>query len=469
MVCENIQPSKIYMNDQLLLFKLPEKSQNEIFRSENGKPRLNSPCRNQYELTPSLLEDIIPKDHLARSVWEYVEALDLSIVLNKIKSVKNHAGRPSTDPKILLCIWLFATIKSIGSSRVIEEYCKEHDAFKWICGGVNVNYHTISDFRTDHGNQLDELLTMSVVALANSGIVSLEKVSQDGMRVRANAGSGSFRREGTLNDNYVLAQFLVKDIKEEELKHPGACRSRLTAAELKAAEDRLQRLAKAKEEMEKIRLEKIEYAKQQRKKTDNSELEKIRVSTTDCEARVMKMACSGFRPAFNVQFASSNKGKAILGVDVTNKGCDNHQLTKMIEQVEKRYQVVPKKWLVDGGFDSHEEMNIAGTKYKDCKVYMPVKITTKNKANPYERQAKDSEIVGEWRERMNTDEAKELYKERASTAEYSNAQARNRGLQQFLVRGIEKTKCVALIYALTHNMMIAINSFEFDLLNLIKG
>ncbi len=452
-----------------MLFDLPEKPQKPLFKSTNVKPRLNSAVRNQYELIPNILEDILPKEHLARSVWGYVESLDLSIVLNKIQSVENHVGRPATDPKILLSLWLFATINSIGSSRVIETFCKEHDAFKWICGGVKVNYHTISDFRSRYGDQLDELLTMSVTALANAEIISLEKVSQDGMRVRASAGSGSFSREPTLNDKYVLAQQLMEDIKNEEKRHPGASKSRLAAAERKSAEDRLKRLANAKDELDKIRNEKSEYAKKERKILDNTELEKVRVSTTDCEARVMKMACAGFRPAFNVQFASTNVGKAIIGVDVTNKGCDNHQLTKMIEQVERRYNQVPKKWFVDGGFDSQDEMNLAGEKYKECKVYMPVRITEKNKANPYEKQPKDSEVVGEWRERMGTDEAKESYKERAATAEYSNAQARNRGLQQFFVRGIEKTRCVALLFAITHNMMISIGYLGFDLLAQLRG
>jgi transposase len=457
------------MSEQMTLFKLPDQTQKPILEPKNSKPRLNRACRNQYELIPSLLEDLLPKDHLARSVWGYVDSLDLSLVLSKIQAVENHVGRPATDPKILLSIWLFAIIKGIGSSRVIEEYCKEHDAFKWICGGVGVNYHTISDFRSCHSDQLDLLLTMSVTALANSGIISLEKVSQDGMRVRANAGAGSFKREPTIIDQYELAKALVDDIKEEERKNPGACKTRLAAAELRSAEDRLKRLANAKDELEKIRLEKIAYAKKERKKVNDTELEKVRVSTTDCEARIMKMACGGFRPAYNVQFASTNIGKAIIGLDVTNKGCDNHQLTKMIEQVKLRYEFVPKKWFVDGGFDSHEQLNSAGEKYKDCTVYMPVKVTAKNKANPYARQPKDSEIVGEWRERMSTDEAKELYKERAATAEYSNAQARNRGLQQFLVRSIEKTKCVALLFAIAHNMMISIGSSEFSLLELVRG
>ena len=458
------------MSEQLTLFHLPKHYSEPIIENKEGrKRRLKYASRNQYILTPNLLDDLLPKDHLARSVWEYVQSLDLSIVLKKIQSVENHAGRPATDPKILLSLLLFSTIKSIGSSRVIEEYCKEHDAFKWICGGVNVGYHTISDFRTDHGDLLNELLIMSVTALANANVICLEKVSHDGIRVRANAGSGSFRREPTIHDQYMLAQFLVDDIKEEEEKNPGACRGRLAAAELKSALDRVERLAKAKEELEKLRMEKMEYAKQEGKKIDNTDLEKVRVSMTDPEASVMKMACSGFRPAYNVQFASTNKGKAIIGVDVTNKGSDKKQLSKMIKQVDERYKTIPKKWFVDGGFDSHEELNKAGTEYKECKVYMPVKITKKNKENPFKRQPKDSEIVSEWRERMSTEEAQTLYKERASTAELVNAHARNRGFQQFLVRGVEKAKCVALLYALTHNMMITIGHCGFDLLKLIRG
>lgn len=469
MVLKQIQPPRVYMSHQLPLFNLPRDIQKPVIDSVYGKPRLNRACRNQYELTPTLLEDILPNDHLARLVWEYVQSLDLSIVLNKIQSVENHAGRPATDPKILLCLWLFSTIKGIGSSRVIEEYCLEHDAFKWICGGVNVNYHTISDFRTMHCDQLNELLTMSVAVLANSGLITLEKISQDGMRVRACAGSGSFRREPTINDQYELAQALVNDINDEEKKHPGACKTRLAAAERRAAEDRLEKLSKAKDELEKIRREKEEYAKKEHKKIKDSELEKVRVSTTDCEARIMKMACAGFRPAYNVQFASTNIGKAIVSVDVTNKGCDNKQLSKMVENVVQRYNVIPNKWFVDGGFDSHDELNLTGTKYPACKVYMPVKITSKNKINPYEKQPKDSEIVGEWRERMANDEAKEVYKERAATAEFVNAQARNRGLQQFVVKGIEKVKCVSLLFALAHNMMIQLGQNGFDLINQVRS
>jgi transposase len=467
MYYETVKRLRVSVKGQLTLSTPSEINQKPTNEEIFGKPRLNTACRNQCIASFNTLDDILPKDHLARLVWEYVQSLDLSIILGKILAVKNHAGRPATDPKILLALWLFATIKSIGSSRLIEEYCQEHDAFKWICGGVNINYHTISDFRSNNRDQLDALLTMSVAALANAEIITLEKISQDGMRVRASAGTSSFRREPTIEMQYELAKALVEDIKEEEKKRPGACKKRLAAAELHAAEDRLNRLAQAKSELEKIRNEKIAYAKKEYKKIDSKELEKIRVSMTDPEARIMKMACSGYRPAYNVQFASTNKGKAIIAVDVSNKGADNNLLGSMLDKVVQTYKVIPQKWFVDGGYDSHDELNKVEAKYETCKVYMPVKITSKNQNNPYLKQPKDSKIVGEWRERMGTVEAKELYRERGATAEFVNAAARNRGFQQFNVRGIEKAKCVALIFALTHNMVLQIGCGGFDLLQLI--
>ncbi|THD49071.1 MAG: hypothetical protein E8A46_20875 [Bradyrhizobium sp.] len=170
----------------------------------------------------------------------------------------------------------------------------------------------------------------------------------------------------------------------------------------------------------------------------------------------MKMACNGYRPAFNVQFASTNLGKAIVGVDVIKQGSDSGQALQMIKQVEKMYGIVPKTWSVDGGYKSHEQLDIVGEQYKNCKIYMPVETNSKVD-NPYEKRPEDSTAVGEWRVRMGTAEAKEQYKERAATAEYVNAQSRNKGFQQFRVRGLDKVKCVALIYAITHNITIFLN------------
>jgi hypothetical protein len=203
--------------------------------------------------------------------------------------------------------------------------------------------------------------------------------------------------------------------------------------------------------------EKAKAAKKERKKLTEQDIKKTRVSTTDSEARIMKMACNGFRPAFNVQFASTNFGKAIIGVDVVKQGSDSGQTVQMIKQIEKMYGIVPESWLVDGGYKSHEQLDIVEDQYKNCKIYMPVETPRKSE-DPYKKKPKDSVAVGKWRERMGTVEAKEVYKERAETAEFVNAQSRNKGLQQFRVRGLDKVKCMALLYAVTHNVYLFINS-----------
>ncbi len=401
------------------------------------------------------MDDLLPKDHLARDVWQYVEALDLAIILGKIDAVEGEVGRPATDPKIYLTLWLFATLKSINSARIIENYCREHDAFKWICGGVKVNHHSLSDFKTDHGDQLNDLLTQSVALLSKNNIISLEKVSQDGIRVRASAGSASFRREATLEEHLVLANQLVNDLNEEAEKNPGACRTRIEAAEHRAAKEKVQKIESALNELNEIVAEKEKTLKKQRKKIQQEDIKKIRVSTTDADARIMSMACKGFRPAYNVQFASTNKGKAIIGVDVLKQSSDAGQAIQMIEQVKSRYGIIPNAWMVDGGYDSHEQTDIIEEQYENCTLYMPVR-TPKDGGDPHKKRAEDSKAVGELRERMGKEESKEIYRERAATAELVNAQSRNKGLQQFRVRGIDKVKCVALLYAIVQNMTIAL-------------
>ena len=225
------------------------------------EPRLKTVCRDQYEFKQCILDESIPEDHLARDIWTYVQSLDLSIPLRKIQSVKGKCGRPATDPKILLSVWLYATIQGIASARLIEEYTREHKAFIWLCGGVSLNYHTISDFRSNQEELLDDLLIQSVASLAQAGIITLERVSQDGMRVRASAGKNSFKKKETLRQKHELAKTLINDLIAEEVKNPGKCKSRLEVAKKRAAEERSNRLKSALEELNKLQAEKLERAK----------------------------------------------------------------------------------------------------------------------------------------------------------------------------------------------------------------
>ncbi len=168
----------------------------------------------------------------------------------------------------------------------------------------------------------------------------------------------------------------------------------------------------------------------------------------------MKMANGGYESAYNIQFVTTNVGKGTLAVEVINRGVDNEQIVNMIKQVEKKYETVPDKWLVDNGYESYEEMIQIAEQYPSCDLYMPIRVMEHNKNDLYEERLTDAIAVKKWKLRMKSEEGQEIYKERAETAEWTNAQARNRGLRQVLVRGLQKVKNVALIYALTQNMMI---------------
>jgi len=161
----------------------------------NAPARVLTPNRLQIELHPSNLESLLPEGHRARLVWRYVEQQNLKGMYDPIKARQGSAGRSAIAPEILFSLWLYATIDHVGSARELARLTLEHDAYRWICGGVQVNYHTLSDFRVDHGSVLDELLTDNVAALMFVGVVKLKRAAHDGVRVRASAGAASFRRE----------------------------------------------------------------------------------------------------------------------------------------------------------------------------------------------------------------------------------------------------------------------------------
>lgn len=420
-------------------------------------PRVLTAQRDQIALRAVDLEATVGTEHAVRNVWAFVERLDLSALYAEIGSVEGGVGRAAIDPKIVMALWLYATVDGIGSAREIERLTETHDAYRWICGGVNVNHHTLSDFRCARVDVLDELLTESVAVLVNQGLVQLERVAQDGMRVRASAGAGSFRRRSTLELCLKQARAQVQALKEEIEADPHASNRRQRAARERAAKDREARLAQALDELTQV--EKQKNKKKAEKKQNESEEQhrkrsESRASSTDAQTRVMKMADGGFRPAYNVQLASTPNSQIIVGVEVNNCGSDGGQLAPMLEQVQRRYQQRPVEWLADGGFASDADLEDAhrgGTT-----VYAPVRQPRNSSRDPYVPLSDDSEAIAQWRQRMGSEAAKEIYKQRAATAECVNAIARGRGLNQFLVRGLNKVKAVALWYALAHNMMRAV-------------
>jgi transposase len=415
--------------------------------TREASPRLRLAERQQGEFRMVVVDQMLATDHPVRAVWHYVCGLDLGPLLDQIVAVEGKPGRDATDPRILLCLWLFATLEGIGSARALDRLCHDRLEFLWICGGVSLNYHTLADFRTQHVEFLDRLLTHSVAALRAEGLVDLNRVAQDGLRVRASAGTSSFRRRQKLTEYLHEAQEQVRRLRAELETDPGTLSKRQQAARERAAADRLQRVQQALTE-----LAKVEEARAVRGQESKDQ---ARASSTDPEARSMKMPDGGFRPAYNAQFATDTASRLIVGVDVTNQGNDGGQMGPMIEQIKERHAKVPDQYLVDGGFATHDDIDEV-TREHGTIVYAPVRVAQKKLAagqDPYARQKRDTEAVAAWRQRMAQPEAKLLYTQRAATAEWTNAQARNRGLYQVRVRGLVKVKAVLLWYALVHNLM----------------
>jgi transposase len=408
------------------------------------QPRLRTVDRQQ--LLPAMpLEDLLDTDHQARVVWDFVSQLDLSLLYARIRAVEGGPGRPAIDPRILTAVWLYATLEGVGSARALAWLCEHHNAFRWLAGGVSVNYHTLADFRVAEVDFLDRVLTHSVAVLRDQDLVDLNRVAQDGMRVRASAGAASFHRRRTLEEHLHGAQEQVQRLKQELDHDPAAPGRRQAAAQRRAAREREERLRQALARMPELEAKK-----------KAGEVDKARASSTDPEATVMKMADGGFRPAYNFQFSTACSSQAIVGVEVTTTGSDLGQIAPMNEQIHERHAVYPKEALVDGGFAKHQDIAAAAAQGEGCTVYAPVPKPKDPRQDGYAPHDGDSPAVAEWRARMATEPARQIYKERAATAECVNAQARNRGLVRLLVRGAKKVRAIALWYAIAHNVMCGV-------------
>ncbi len=414
-----------------------------------GTPRLRVPKRDQVEMSWESLDQRLDPDSQARVVWGLVCQLDLDAWLKEIKAIERHVGRNATDPRLLVALWVFATLRGVGSARELERLCENHLAYQWLCGGVSVNYHTLADFRSRCGAKWDELLTQIVATLMHEGLVTMDRVAQDGMRVRADAGTSSFRRAGRLEELLEEAKAQVETLKNLAATDADELTRRQRAARERAARERQERVENAARECDEL-----QKKKQKRDKGRKEKSSEARTSTTDPEARIIKFSDGGCRPGFNVQFATDTATGLVVGVDVTNAGSDGEEMSPMLDQLKTRYDIVPDEMLVDGGFASLDAIDT--TEARDCKVYAPVKDTEKQRKagkDPYARKPHDTEHTAAWRKRMGEETSQTIYKLRAQTAEWVNALCRNRGLQQMPVRGRTRCRIVATLYAITHNLI----------------
>jgi transposase len=412
-----------------------------------GRPRLREPVRDQIELRAVDLDSLIGEDHPVRVIWAYVEGLDLSALEARIKAREGRPGHPPIAPRLLLALWLYATSEGVGSGRALEKLCSSHDAYRWLVGGVSVNYHTLSDFRVAHAELLDELLAQNVAALAAAGLVDLQTLAQDGIRVRAAAGAGSFRRRGTLEKHLKRAHRVVARLKRELDDDPDASNRRIKAARERAARERKIRAEAALEQLAALEEQRKRRAKTNAKQTATQKAP--RASTTDPEARVMKMPDGGFRPAWNMQIASAVEQQIVVAVDVTASGSDRGLIRPMLEAIARRLGRWPRHHLADGGFTKGADIEWATGRRINLHCPPP---RSKHKTDPFAPRADDGPGLAAWRRRMRSPAGKARYK-RWSIAECINARGRQWTLNQITVRGRNKACCVLRWFALANNIL----------------
>jgi transposase len=435
------------MADGELFVSLPEQPGPQPRR---GAPRLLTAERSQMALRAVDLDGLVAEDGPVRDVWAFVEGLDLSALYAAIEAREGAPGRPAIDPKILMALWLYATTRGVGSARAVERLCQREIGFQWLCGGVGVNYHALSDFRVDHGDLLDRLLSESVAALCAEGLVSLDRLSLDGVRIRANAGASSFRRRASLEDCRNQAERLVRRLRRELQEDPAAGERRRQAARGRAAAERAARVKAALRALGSRQNERRHRERRHGKEVQQREA--LRASTTDPEARVMKMPDGGWRPAYNGQVIGDPVSNVVVGVAIDTSGSDHGWITPMLRQVQRRYGRAPGELLVDGAFSRAEDIEWAARPENGATAVFMAPTKTKHATDPYRPRERDGPGVAAWRVRMASPAGQARYKLR-SLHERINADLRRQGLTRLTVRGKAKARLVLLWHALAHNLM----------------
>lgn len=300
--------------------------------------RLSRIDRSQRYWDEVCIEDLIPAGHLARAIWELTGKLDFSGFLKDNKSVQGKQGRDRWDPRLLASVWVYAYSQEIGAAREIERQMAHEPGLRWLTGGEPVNYHSLSDFRVDHGPAVEQLFAELLGLLNREGLIDLEEVTLDGSKIGAVAGSSSFRREKTLREHIQQAEEVLARLSQEE---PGEqIRSQKQAAQQRAAEERKARLEQGLRELEEIR-----KSPSKRKKP-----EEARVSETEPEARIMKDGRGGYGASYNLQTTTETRHGLVVSVGITQQASDKYQLEPAVDRMQQQAGRKPARIIVDGGY-----------------------------------------------------------------------------------------------------------------------
>jgi len=473
-----------------------------------AEARLKEVDRRQLLLRTVDVERLIPEEHPARAIWEFVGELDLSRYIEQIRSLAGAAGRPAFAPQLLVSLWVYSYSRGESSARAIERLCEHEPAYQWLTGMESISAHTLSDFRVAHADALRELFVQTLGLLSEQGLITLDRVMQDGTKVRANASSSGFRSKPRVQAYLEQALEVVEELEAQTEEESSR---QVKAARQRAKREKQERLDSALKEFEKLKAAKSRVK---------------RVSTTDPDARLMKQADGGSAPSYNVQILTDAAHSVIVDIDATQAGSDYQQLTPGIQRVEQNMQRAPEQIVVDGGYISsnnikkmaergidlvgpESENKAAQTNRRKSYQYYGVSAEyeasrfvfdtqtntyvcpqgkhlrydakqeshgtrryrykaskqdcqtcpAKDQCCPRSRHGRSierSELlpeVAEFRQKMQTDEAKAIYKTRSQVAEFPHLWIKTKfGLRQFSVRGIDKVRTESLWAALTYDI-----------------
>ncbi len=398
------------------------------------------------------LDSQLPEDHRARLVWAFVEGLDLSEFYDRIKARDAVAGRPATDPRVVLAVWLYATLEGIGSARAIDRLCQQHAAYRWLCGGAPINHDLLAEFRRAHAALLDRLLTQSVTGLIAEKLVTLEELAIDGTKVRAHAGRGSMSKSKRLESIETAVAQRVAELKSELDTDPAEPERRCKRRALQAAEERARRVKQAQQKLAELVQEKAERAKTH--PTEEAKKGEPKVSVSDPEARLMRLPDGAAAPAWNVQVATANG--FIVEIDPTDRRQDSGLAPGLVEKVAERCGGAPQRLLADITAMTRDDIVKLAEQHPEMTVYSPPpperpNVTAKTLSTRRWRRRHEPPAVMAWRARMASDEGQEVYRRRKLT-ERAHGIIKTRGMTRFLVHGRDKVRSVCLLQALALNL-----------------
>jgi transposase len=419
--------------------------------------RVNRADRRQPAFEMVDLERLVPQDHRVRDVWAFVETLDLGVFYARIKARGEAPGRPAADPRVLLALWLNATIDGVGSARALARLCGDSITYRWICGGVGVNYELLRSFRNQSGAFLDQLLSQSLAVLIAADLLKLDEVITDGTKVRASASRSSMRHEPRVAEIEAELAARIAMLRQELDADPAVAERRVKTRQLAAAQERVRRVGAARAKFAEREAERAARATSHPgEAAKQAEADGPRVSTSDPDSRLMKMADGATRACYNVQVTTANE--FIVAIEPTERGNDRGLAPAMVAQVERRCGQAPSRLLADSTAMSEDDIKGFAESHPNLAVYAPPKGCSET-AKPasrvrYERKlASEPQCLKDWRARMASEDGKAVYARRSRT-EHPHARMKNCGFGRMLVRGLPKVRTVCLLHAVAHNLVL---------------